>query len=68
MDFIAIAASCINEDFSREVFVASMIPMPPGGHSAENIKKAIELMINKFKFDKELIRSKLNLLNKAYIF
>lgn len=63
VDFIALGASCIYDDFSREILITNMLPMPPGGHCAENIKIAIEQMVNKFKFDKKLIKGKLILLN-----
>jgi hypothetical protein len=53
-DFIAVAASCSNSCFDREIFIIDMVRME-GRHTAENIKKAIEIMINKFEFDKSKI-------------
>jgi len=55
VDFIALGAACAYDSFDREVLVIGMIPMPPGGHSAENIKTAVEKMVNRFKFEKTKI-------------
>lgn len=51
---MGLAASIINRDFESETLVIGMELMP-GNHSAENIKLAIESIINKFKFDKSKI-------------
>jgi len=60
VDFIALGAACTFSSFTREIFVIEMIPMPPGGHNAENIKKAVEQMVNRFDFDKKLINGTLS--------
>lgn len=49
-DFIALGASFIYDNFSREIYITNMFPMPTGVHCAENIKRAIEQMVNNFKF------------------
>jgi hypothetical protein len=35
----------INENFTRDVFVADMLRMPGDSHTAENIKEALEKMV-----------------------
>jgi len=55
VDFVALAGACTYSSFFREIFVIDMFPMPPGGHNAENIKKAIEIIVNRFDFDKKKI-------------
>ena len=44
-DFVALAAAIMNEDLTREIFVADMMRMPGDSHTAENIKTAIETMV-----------------------
>lgn len=58
IDFIAIAACTIDNFFDREIFVLNMMPIE-GAHTAENIKKHIEDMINVFDFDISKISSKI---------
>ena len=51
IDFLAICISTSDLNFKREIIVLGMIQMP-GRHAAENVKAAIEDLINKFEFDK----------------
>ena len=41
--------------FHREILILG-IEKIEGGHSAENIKKAVEMIVNKYKFDKSKIK------------
>ena len=50
-DFIGLAAIVINESFRQELIVIGKNPMT-GNHTAENIKKEIEFLINSYKFNK----------------
>lgn len=55
-DFLALAASCSNSSFEKEIIVIGMMKMPiPGNHTAENIKICIEKIIGEYKFDKSKI-------------
>jgi hypothetical protein len=45
-DFIGLVTALMNENFTREVFVANMMRMPGNSHTAEYIKEAIETMVN----------------------
>ena len=45
LDFMGIAANTIKSDFTRQTIVIGMCPMP-GSHNAENIKMAIETLVN----------------------
>ena len=56
-DFIAIGATVINENFSREIFIMSMMKMTKS-HTAEYVKFCIESMINEFIFYKSNIHCK----------
>jgi len=47
-DFIAIGAVILNNCFEKDFIVVDMMKMPSGGHNTENIKKSVELMMNKF--------------------
>ena len=53
MEYLAIAARTTNNSFDSELFVIGMVPMPTG-HDADEIKKAIDLILSKYKikFDK----------------
>ena len=51
LDFMGLAANIINSNFERETIVIGMILMP-GNHCAENIKLAIESIVNDYSFDK----------------
>ena len=45
-DFIGLVTAVMNENFTGDVFVADMMRMPGNSHTAENIKEAIEAMVN----------------------
>ena len=51
LDFMGIAATLMNKEGKREIMTIGMTRMS-GGHCAENIKKAIEEIVNRFVFDK----------------
>ena len=51
-DFIGLAAVVSNQLGEKSILVIGMMAMV-GSHSAENIKKCIEEMINQYKFDKK---------------
>ena len=57
IDFLGIACNLTNNYFEKEVIVVGMIKMH-GKHNAENIKIAIEDLINRFSSDKSLISGK----------
>ncbi len=50
IDYLALAASTIDCDFKKQTFVIGICRIPRG-HNAENVKKAIEQIINWFTFD-----------------
>lgn len=50
-DFIAVSANTVSQDAAISSIVIGMIPMP-GRHDADNIKIAVEEIINRFDFDK----------------
>ena len=54
LDFMGIAANTIKADFTRQTIVIGMCPMP-GCHNAENIKKAIETIVNEYSFNKSIL-------------
>lgn len=58
MDFIALGGCLSLGNLNRDIFVIDMIPMPEGGHNSDNIKKAVETMLDKFDFDKKKIHGK----------
>ena len=45
-DFIALVGALMNENLKREILVIDMSRMPGNSHNAENIKLAIETMVN----------------------
>jgi hypothetical protein len=47
--YLALGARTINQNFIQELLIIGMVKMP-GAHNAENIKIAIESIINKIKF------------------
>ena len=51
LDFIAVSANIIYENFDKETLVIGMMKMP-GPHNAENIKICVEDIINEYNFDK----------------
>jgi hypothetical protein len=53
-DFIGLAAVLTDSQLEKEVHIINMMRMP-GPHCAENIKIAVEKMVNKFLFDKSKI-------------
>ena len=54
IDYLALGASIINTSFIKEILIIGMVKMS-GSHNAENIKKAIEIIINKLNFNKAKI-------------
>ena len=44
-DFIGLVTAVMNENFTRDVFVADMLRMPGDSHTAEYIKEALEKMV-----------------------
>lgn len=52
---MGVAASIVNSSLDRETLVIGMDLMS-GTHNAENIKAAIEVIVNRFKFDKRKIK------------
>ena len=57
-EFIGIAAILISESYQRQLVILGMHEMPDG-HSAEETKKSIEFIMNKYKFDKLKIFGKI---------
>ena len=57
-DFIGLAANCSYSNLEKECFVFGMTRMR-GSHNAENIKFAIEEIINNFEFNKLKINGKI---------
>jgi hypothetical protein len=53
-DFMGLAVNLINSQFEKSTLVIGMCMMP-GAHNAENIKLAIETIVNRFSFDKSKI-------------
>ena len=60
-DFIALSAVIINKEWNRELLILDMRRMDGMGHNAENIQRAVEIMVNRYDFDKSKISSNLNL-------
>jgi hypothetical protein len=56
VDFLGLAAVCVYNNFKKEIFTIGLTPMI-GSHCAENIKKAIEFIVNKHEFHKSKIVS-----------
>ena len=56
-DFIGLAAVIINEELQQEFLIIGMDGMA-GNHIAENIKEAIENLVNRYKFNKRLVHGK----------
>lgn len=57
LDFLGLAANLVYKNLEREELVVGLSSMI-GRHNAENIKAAIELVINRFQFDKSKISGK----------
>ena len=53
-DFIAVAASVIDEHFKKDVIIIGFARMI-GNHCAENVKVGVENIVNSYKFDKSKI-------------
>ena len=56
LDFKGLAASIMNENNEGKVLAIGRALMP-GNHSAENIQKATESIVNKFDFQKNKIKT-----------
>ena len=54
LDFMGLAAAFITPNYKRDIVVIGMTLMN-GSHNAENIKLAIEKIVNEYSFDKKLI-------------
>ena len=54
LDFLVLSANIINNNFEKKAIVIGMMLMP-GNHCAENIKIAIEELVNRYSFDKSKI-------------
>jgi hypothetical protein len=50
-----VAAQLTNGSFDKQIVVLGMVEMK-NGHRAEEVKKAIEQVVNQYKFDKRKIR------------
>ena len=66
-DFIGLAVCVINNFFERKILILDITKMPGNSHNAENIKEAIEAMINKFEFDKSKIIATVSDEGSAYL-
>ena len=54
LDFMGVAANIINSNFEKETIVIGLQLMP-GCHNAEHIKEAIQLIVNKYTFNKVIL-------------
>ena len=54
LDFMGLVACTIDAVFQRQFIVIGMCLMP-GNHCAENIKKSIEQLVNRYSFNKKKI-------------
>ena len=54
--FLGLIAVIINAEFKRETIVIGLTKMI-GAHTAENVKAAIELIVNTFEFNKSKLSS-----------
>ena len=54
LDFMGLSANIINNEGEKKAIVIGMMLMP-GNHCAENIKIAIEELVNRYSFDKSKI-------------
>ncbi len=59
LDFMGIAVNVIYSNFEKETIVIGLELMS-GAHNAENIKIAIERIVNRYKFNKAIIHGKAN--------
>jgi hypothetical protein len=66
--FLALSASILNREFEKELFVIGMENISFQQHNAECLKQIIELIINRFRFNKAKIHCKLTYSIKMIIF
>ena len=66
LDFMGVAAAFINDNCEREILVIGLKLMP-GRHNAENVKKAIESIVNEYDFDKSCIHGHSSDEGSAYV-
>ena len=66
LDFMGVAAAIVNEFGDREIIVIGMQLMQ-GIHNAENIKVAIESIVNEYDFDKGIIHGHSSDEGSAYV-
>ena len=66
-DFLGLAAIIINNCFEQELLIIGMGSMT-GNHSAENIKREIESLVNSFKCNKSKFHGKKHFLFVIYLF
>ena len=59
-EYLGLGAQLTNDCFEKEVIVLGFIEVI-GGHCAENIKAAIETIVNKYEFDKSKVKGKIYL-------
>ena len=57
LDFLAVGVVLTTSTLEKEIFVIGMVRMT-GRHNSENIKTAIETILNKFEFDKSKLNGK----------
>ena len=57
IDFCAVVASITNLNLDREIIVSDLTTIE-GKHSAENVKVAVEKILNTYKFDKSKLHGK----------
>ncbi|RMZ94056.1 zinc finger BED domain-containing 1, partial [Brachionus plicatilis] len=53
-EYLAVAVSTIKKNFEKELFVIGIVRME-GRQRAEEVKSSVELIVNKFEFDKKKI-------------
>lgn len=58
IDYIALGAAMINDEFERDIVILSMMRMSQP-HNSEYVKLCVEHMINQFQFDKSLVHCNL---------
>jgi hypothetical protein len=56
-EFLGVAFQITNGAFEKEIIIVGMEVME-NGHSAEEVQKAIEKIVNKYKFDRSKVRCK----------
>ena len=65
-EYWSVAAQLTNGLFDKEIVVLGMVQMK-NGHRAEEIKTAIETIVNEYKFDKRKIKGNLNSIMKTNV-